>query len=108
MGQESPWPIFKPTPLRWKCQMKQIILPLVLFIFVGLVSPLTQANPHSSSYIQLAQNDQGLNSAAQSIKEKTGGRILSTKTVTKKGQRIHKIKVLLPSGKVRVFSVNAQ
>lgn len=91
--------------------MKKSILPLILFIFIGLVSPVTQANPHSSSFIQLAQNDQSrknLNSAVQSVKQKTGGRILSTKTVNKNGQRVHKIKVLLPSGKVRVFSINAQ
>lgn len=108
MGQESLWPILKPTLYSWKCQMKKSILPLLLFIFIGLVSPVTQANSLSSSFIQLAQNDQSLNNAVQSVKQKTGGRILSTKTVSKNGQRIHKIKVLLPSGKVRVFSVTAQ
>lgn len=75
---------------------------------ITLMSPMSQANPLSSSYIQLAQNDQSLNDAVQSIKQQTGGRILSAKTVDKNGQRIHKIKVLLPSGKVQVFSVNAQ
>lgn len=88
--------------------MKYSILSLILIMSITLMSPMSQANPLSSSYIQLAQNDQSLNDAVQSIKQQTGGRILSAKTVDKNGQRIHKIKVLLPSGKVQVFSVNAQ
>ena len=73
------------------------------------MSPMSQANPQlSSTYIQLAQNNQSLDTAVQSIKQKTGGRILSAKTVTKNGQRVHKIKVLLPSGKVQVFKITAQ
>ena len=88
--------------------MKYSILSLMLIMFITLMSPVSQANSLSSSYIQLAQSGQSLNDAAQSIKQQTGGRILSTKTVSKNGQRVHKIKVLLPSGKVQVFSVNAQ
>lgn len=73
----------------------------------------TQSNTHSNSatnsYIQLAQNtDQSLSNAAESIKQQTGGRILSAKTVNKNGQQVHQIKVLMPSGKVQVFEVNAQ
>ena len=77
-------------------------------MFITLMSSVSQATPLSSLYIQLAQNEQSLNDAVQSIKQETGGRILSAKTIDKNGQRIHKIKVLLPSGKVQVFSVNAQ
>ena len=89
--------------------MKTTILSLMLFIFITLMSPMSQANPQlSSTYIQLAQNNQSLDTAVQSIKQKTGGRILSAKTVTKNGQRVHKIKVLLPSGKVQVFKITAQ
>ena len=87
--------------------MKYTSLTLLFLIIIGLVSPISQANSFTP-YIQLTQNDQSLNSAVQSIKEKTDGRILSAKTVTKNGLRIHKIKVLLPSGKVRTFKVTAQ
>lgn len=75
-----------------------------------LSSPISQASPFlSTNYIQLAKNNnQNLNRAVKSIKEKTGGRILSAKTVKKNGQQIHKIKVLLPSGKVQTFRVTAQ
>lgn len=90
--------------------MKYSILSAMLFILAGLSSSMSQANPLlSSPYIQLAQNNnQSLDSAVQTIKQKTGGRILSAKTVVKNGQRVHKIKVLLPSGKVQTFKINAQ
>ena len=89
--------------------MKYSLLPALLFIAVAFFSPLSQASAQPSHrYIQLAQSGQSLDNAVQSIKQKTGGRILSTKTVNKNGQRVHKIKVLLPSGKVQVFRVNAK
>lgn len=93
--------------------MKTTILPTLLFILFGLSSSISQASPQqksldSFSYILLAQSGQSLQSAKESIKQQTGGRILSAETVSKNGQRIHKIKVLLPSGKVRIFKVNAQ
>lgn len=81
----------------------------MIFVLTGFLSPLSQAAqfPHSL-YIQLANNSEDLDSAVQTIKQKTGGRILSAKTVTINGSRIYKIKVLLPSGKVQTFSVSAQ
>ena len=93
--------------------MKYSILSALLFIFAGLLSSVSQANPQSRSSLPspflLAQsNNQSLDSAVQSIKQQTGGRILSAKTVVKNGQRVHKIKVLLPSGKIQTFTVNAQ
>ena len=93
--------------------MKYTILSAMLFILTGLLGSVSQAKPPShsplSSPFLLAQsNSQSLNSAVQSIKQQTGGRILSAKTVVKNGQRVHKIKVLLPSGKIQTFTVNAQ
>lgn len=88
--------------------MKISLLPALFFIIFALTSPLNQVSAQPShSYIQLAQSGQSLDTAVQSVKQKTGGRILSAKTVNKNGKRVHKIKVLLPSGKVQVFSVNA-
>lgn len=93
--------------------MKYTFLPAVLFLAVGLlglISSASQASPSIAfSKIQLAQaENQNLSSAVQSIKQRTGGRILSTKTVNKKGQPFYKIKVLLPSGRVQTFTVKAQ
>ena len=94
--------------------MKYTILPALFFILIGLLGSVSQANSPSNSwlssaYIQLAQNNnQSLNSAVKSIKKRTGGRILSAKTIVRNGQRFHKIKVLLPSGKVQTFKIKAQ
>ena len=93
--------------------MKYTYLPIAFFLAVGLLGLISSASHASSaitfSKIQLAQaQDKNLNSTVQSIKQRTGGRILSTKTVNKKGQTFYKIKVLLPSGRVQTFTVKAQ
>ena len=88
---------------------------LLAALFITLACLLGPVNPATAQpafrYLQLAQSDQSagmsLDQAVQSVKEKTGGRILSAKTVNRNGQRIHKIKVLLPSGKVQVFRITA-
>ena len=85
--------------------MKYLILPAMILILMAPLSSPSYAQP----YFLLAQSgSQTLNDATQSIKQKTGGRILSTKTVKINGQIIYKIKVLLPSGKVQTFKVPAQ
>ena len=91
--------------------MKNTFLPIALFLSLGLLlNPASHADPSKIlSNIQLAQaKSKSISAAAQSIKQRTGGRILSTKTVNKNGQRVYKIKVLLPSGRVKTFKVNAQ
>ena len=54
--------------------------------------------------------DGGLNldQAVQQVKQQTGGRVLSAKTKNNDGREVHKIKVLLPNGKVRIIRVNAR
>ena len=72
------------------------------------MAPLSSPS-YSQPHFLLAQSGgQTLKDATQSIKQKTSGRILSTKTVKSNGQTIYKIKVLLPSGKVQTFKVPAQ
>jgi len=89
--------------------MKNTFVAIIIFTLTGFIGPLSQASqPLFSSYIQLANNDEGLENAVQAIKKKTEGRILSAKTVDKEDSRIYKIKVLLPSGKIKTFHVPAQ
>ena len=89
--------------------MKNNILPALLFTLCGLFTAAIQATPSiSEPYIFLAQSNQSLSQATRKIKQKTAGRILSTKTVNKNGRLVYKIKVLLPSGKVQTFTVNAK
>jgi len=91
--------------------MKYTILPTLFFLLFGFHTSVTQASSlvSSSSYILLAENShKSLDSAVNSVKQKTGGRILSAKTSQKNGRRVYKIKVLLPSGKVQTFTINAK
>ena len=91
--------------------MKNISLPAVI-LMIGLLSPAIEASTQTSNliFLQLSQasNQKSLDQAVHEIKQQTGGRILSAKTVAKAGKQIHVIKVLLPSGKVRIFKVNAR
>lgn len=75
--------------------MKYIFIAITIFLSTTLLSTPSYAG-------------QSLSEAADSVKQRTGGRILSTKTTQSGGQRVYKIKVLLPSGKVQTFTVNAQ
>jgi uncharacterized membrane protein YkoI len=49
-----------------------------------------------------------LNDAVQQVRRETGGRVLSAETVNQGGRTVHRIKVLTPSGQVRVVVVDAQ
>jgi len=75
--------------------MKYTFLAITLFLSTTLLSLPTYAG-------------QSLSEAAESVKQRTGGRILSTKTSQSGGQRVYKIKVLLPSGKVQTFTIDAK
>jgi len=85
-------------------------LSLVFVIVATLLTGLPgQAQARNDHPLKVSQNRyQDLDQAVQKIKRKTGGRILSAKTVGRAGNKQHVIKVLMPSGKVRVFRVNAR
>jgi uncharacterized membrane protein YkoI len=48
-----------------------------------------------------------LDDAAAKVRKQTGGRVLSADTSSHRGDTVHRIKVLLPSGRVRVYLVDA-
>jgi uncharacterized membrane protein YkoI len=43
--------------------------------------------------------------AVEQVRSETGGEILSATTLREDGKRVHRIKVLLPDGRVRIFKV---
>ena len=49
-----------------------------------------------------------LNDAVQQVQRETGGRVLSADTVNQGGRTVHRIKVLTPSGQVRIVTIDAQ
>jgi len=70
------------------------------------LAPLS-ANAANAAPRLLASNGLSLDAAVRQVKQQTGGRILSAETVERNGNKVHRIKVLLPDGTVRVMTFNA-
>ena len=49
-----------------------------------------------------------LNEAVQQVQRETGGRVLSADTGDQGGRTVHRIKVLTPSGQMRIVTIDAQ
>ena len=61
------------------------------------------------SSVALAQHtDQGLDQAIRSVEQRTGGRVLSAEKRRSNSGLKYRVKVLTPSGKVRVINVDAR
>ena len=84
--------------------MKPFIFAFI-FLTLTLACTMTQAKQFQGENHNSHTN---LDQAVQQVKEQTGGRILSAKTKNNDGKQVHKIKVLLPNGKVRIIRVNAK
>ena len=86
-------------------------------LFVSLLSlaatsltSVAVAGPHSIVVARRAGGDAGisLNEAVQQVRRETGGRVLSADESSQDGRRVYRIKVLTPSGHVRVYVIDAQ
>lgn len=87
---------------------------LALSLTLALVLPETGQTAWSQdSYQRVARRDQergdgmSLNQAVQQVQRETGGRVLSAETINQGRRSVHRIKVLTPSGQVRVLTVDA-
>lgn len=59
--------------------------------------------------IQVAQsNGMSLSQAIESVRSRTGGRVVSAETKVSNGREVHYIKVLTPDGKVKTHKVNGR
>ena len=59
--------------------------------------------------LQVAQNNgMSLSEAIESVRRKTGGRVVSAETRVQSGREVHHIKVLTKDGKVRTHKVNGR
>jgi len=81
--------------------------PLLLVLWCAPATVM--ASPFEPLQVARGPSSQGvsLNQAVQQVQQQTGGRILSADTVNRGGRRVHRIKVLTPSGQVRVYTVDA-
>ena len=66
------------------------------------IADLIHHNAEHSGFETIAMS---LNQAVDDIKSKTGGKILSADEKNKDGRRVYVIKVLLPSGQVKIFNI---
>jgi len=92
--------------MRGKLLIRFLILLALLTPAIATVS----ASPIATQYepIRLAAREGvSLDEAVAQVKKQTKGRILTAETIQRKGQPVHRIKVLLPNGSVRVMYVDA-
>jgi uncharacterized membrane protein YkoI len=83
---------------------------LLLTLFTTGVDSVS-AKPFVSGYYGsrlAAKQGVSLEQAVAEVQRETNGRILTAETVKRKGRPVHRIKVLLPNGKVRVMHVDAE
>lgn len=88
------------------------------FLALSLLTLLLPATGHTAVehdlYQRVARRDQErgggvtLNQAVQQVQSETGGRVLSAETINQGGRSVHRIKVLTPSGQVRVMTIDAR
>ena len=93
--------------------MKYRLRVLLLFLAMSHIVPTHAAvidlGGVLTSYILLVQTKASSeDDAAKSVREKTGGRVLSVETAAKGGVTVYLVKVLLPSGTVRVVEVSGR
>lgn len=88
---------------------------LALLLTLAFVLPATGQSAGSHDFYQrVARRDQdrgggmSLNQAVQQVQSETGGRVLSAETINQGGRSVHRIKVLTPSGQVRVMTIDAR
>jgi len=85
---------------------------LLLTLLVTGITPATAA-PFGRGWLPngpalAAKQGMSLEQAVAKVQRETNGRILTAETVTRNGQSVHRIKVLLPNGNVRVMHVDAE
>ena len=88
------------------------LLAAWIVLLPGPVSAKIEWTQHSlftnNASIRIARRSgTTLRQATIRVKQETGGRILSSKTIKTKSGAVHRIKVLLPNGKVRIIQINA-
>ena len=89
-----------------------LVLLLVTTALVTAGAPSATFAASSGHYL-IARRGGGeagvsLNEAVQQVQRETGGRVLSAETVNQGGQTVHRIKVLTPSGQVRIVTIDAK
>ncbi len=88
----------------WRVALFALLLPLALPANARQILPVT--NP--SHLLLAARAVPSLDEAVRQVKRRTGGRILTAETVVRNGRRVHRIKVLMPNGHVKIKYIDAE
>lgn len=92
----------------------KLLIPATLMFSLFISQPgLATAVPSpqsggNHSYRLAAKQGVSLEQAVAQVQRDTGGRILTAETIKRNGRSVHRIKVLLPNGNVRVVHVEAE
>ena len=93
------------------CRMR-IVLTVLVLAAAAAWSPSAIAFAPDGALeptVQIAQSDgMSLSQAIESVRRKTGGKVLSAETKVQGGREVHHIKVLTKDGKVRTHKVNGR
>jgi len=87
---------------------KQLIVVLLATLLVLPGTSAIAGNGRQHLAQRGGESDTTLNQAVQQVQRETGGRVLSADTVNQGGRAVHRIKVLTPSGQVRIVTIDAQ
>ena len=93
--------------------LRRFLVPLLIAATLIVAGAPSAAFATGGGHYLIARRGGGdsgvsLNEAVQQVRRETGGRVLSAETVNQSGRTVHRIKVLTPSGQVRVVVVDAQ
>lgn len=89
-----------------------IYATLMFSLLISQPGPAMAGSPsHAewhSAYRLAAKQGVSLDQAVAQVQRDTQGRILTAETINRNGRAVHRIKVLLPNGNVRVVYVEAE
>jgi len=89
----------------------KLFIGLLMILPTWTIPPEAVADMRAPLHIARRGGDNGgmsLNEAVRQVQRNTGGRVLSAETHRQGGRTVHRIKVLTPSGHVRVYNIDAQ
>ncbi|HID49973.1 MAG TPA: hypothetical protein EYP40_10260 [Chromatiales bacterium] len=80
--------------------------PVLFLALLLLAAPVTARPFHDRQ--PGASEQTSLEEAVAQVRQQTGGRVLSAETRSVEGRRVHRIKVLLSDGRIRVLLIEAE
>ncbi len=87
------------------------LLILSLFAFAAMAQDADASaysnQPDNQRLLLTQKHEITLDKAAAKVRKETGGRVLSARSQNRNGRTIHRIKVLMPSGHVKIVRVDA-